>query len=162
MLVVEVVKLKNLSEGEKLKINGTAANVSLNVTVDESEGRTNINDGNTPVTGGGKVLGEAGSSGVGSTSGDGASSVEAGSGVDSGLGGGSRYQSKQQWLNNLRNNFLDIAVGGLEVTLRKKVSELIEQKKPLKGKNNQAVINSINHHVYEFIGNQRPDKALCR
>ena len=46
--------------------------------------------------------------------------------------------------------------------MRKKVSEHIKQKKPLKGKANQAIINSINHHIFEFIGNQRPEKSLCR
>ena len=79
------------------------------------------------------------------------------------VGGGSRTTSKQEFLSNLNSHFTDIVVGGMEASMRKIVSSSIEEKRPLKGKANQAVINSINHHILEYIGrNQRPDKGLCR
>ena len=76
--------------------------------------------------------------------------------------GGSFTKSKQEWLSDFNSNFTGIVVGGMEASMRKTVADSIHEKKALKGKANQAVINSVNHHIYEYIGNQRPTKEFCR
>ena len=75
---------------------------------------------------------------------------------------GPRTKSKQEWLHDFGSNFIDIVVGGMEASIRKLVASSIHEKKALKGKSNQAVINSVNHAIFEFIGNQRPTKEFCR
>ena len=75
---------------------------------------------------------------------------------------GVRNTTKQEWLSKLNSNFVDTVVGGMEASMRALVMKKIAEKEQLKGKENQAVINSINHYIYEYIGAQRPEKALCR
>ena len=73
-----------------------------------------------------------------------------------------RSSSKNEWLFDFSTNFHAIVLGGLEAGMRDKVQKSINEKTQLRGKENQAVINSCNHHIYKYIGKQRPDKALCR
>ena len=75
---------------------------------------------------------------------------------------GVRTTSKQDWLFNFQANFFSIVIENMEIGMRTKVSQSIEKKVALRGKENQAVINSVNHTIYEFVGSQRPEKALCR
>ena len=70
--------------------------------------------------------------------------------------------SKQDWLNNFSVNFSSIVVDGMEASLRSKVAKSIKEDVQLKGRENQAVVNSVNHHIFQFKGSQRPDKDLCR
>ena len=73
-----------------------------------------------------------------------------------------KFASKQEWLSNLNQHFVEIVVGGLEVSLRQKVAEKIEKKTKLNPKENMSLIHSINFHIFQFIGKQRPDNSLCR
>ena len=73
-----------------------------------------------------------------------------------------RSSSKHEWLSDFSTNFHSIVIGGLEAGMHDKVQKSINEKTQLRGKENQAVINSINHHIFKYIGKQRPDKALCR
>ena len=73
-----------------------------------------------------------------------------------------RSSSKHEWLSDFFTNFHSIVIGGLEAGMRDIVQKSINEKTQLRGKENQAVINSINHHIFKYIGKQRPDKALCR
>ena len=73
-----------------------------------------------------------------------------------------KYFSKQEWLSDLNEDFINIVVGGLEVGLRTEVSNNIYNKKIMTPKQNMALVHSVNHHIYLFIGKQRPDSSLCR
>ena len=73
-----------------------------------------------------------------------------------------RSLSKQEWLSNLSTNFIEIVVDGLEVCLRDKVAEKLKQKKKLTPKENMALIHSVNHHIFKWIGPQTPDGPLSR
>ena len=73
-----------------------------------------------------------------------------------------RSLSKQEWLSNLSTNFIEIVVDGLEVGLRDKVAEKVKQKKKLTPKENMALIHSVNHHIFKWIGPQTPDGPLSR
>ena len=73
-----------------------------------------------------------------------------------------KFSSKQEWLSDLNQDFEDIVVGGLEVGLRGQVEDNIKMKVKMTPKQNMALIHSINHHIYKFIGKQRPDSSLCR
>ena len=75
---------------------------------------------------------------------------------------GLKFKSKQAWLSNLRSHFVEIAVDGLEISLRDKVSEKIKQKKKLTPKENMSLIHSINHHIFKWTGPQTPDSSLTR
>ena len=75
---------------------------------------------------------------------------------------GSQGSSKQQWLSALDANFVNKIVGGLEVSLRGAVEQNIRERKKLAPKQNKAVKSSVNHQIFQFIGNQRPDANLCR
>ena len=73
-----------------------------------------------------------------------------------------RVLSKQEWLSNLSSNFIEVVVEGLEVCLRDKVAEKVKQKKKLTPKENMALIHSVNHHIFKWIGPQTPDGPLSR
>ena len=73
-----------------------------------------------------------------------------------------KFSSKQEWLGILNKDFLAIVVGGLEVSLRSKVAEKINRNVKLTPKENISLVHSINHHIFQFIGKQRPDSSLCR
>ena len=75
---------------------------------------------------------------------------------------GVRNTTKQEWLSKLNSSFVDSVVAGMEASMRTLVMKKIAEKEQLKGKENQAVINSINHYIFEYIGAQRPEKVLCR
>jgi len=144
-LVVEVVKVKTLSAAEKEKINGSipcsteAKKVIVvkeepkNPVVEQTDKKSDEETAATP---------------------DPQAEVV--------VPGESRTKSKQEWLHDFGSNFTRIVVVGMEASIRKTMANSILEKKPLKGKANQAVINSVNHHIYEYIGNQRPTKEFCR
>ena len=73
-----------------------------------------------------------------------------------------KFSSKQEWLSDLNRDFVGIVVGGLEVGLRAQVEDNIQKKVKMAPRQNMALIHSINHHIYQFIGKQRPDSSLCR
>ena len=73
-----------------------------------------------------------------------------------------KFASKQEWLSNLNSSFVDIVIGGLEVSLRDKVRHKFGSKIKLSPKENMAMVHSINHHIFKWIGNQRPESSLCR
>ena len=70
--------------------------------------------------------------------------------------------SKQEWFANLRHHFDDVVLGGMEISMRKKVYKCIKDKSPLNVKETQAVVNSLNHHIHEYVGTTRPEKMLYR
>ena len=139
-LEVKIVKIKDLTTAEKLKVNaslsnGTPSGKSSAAKVDlESQS-------NSPK--------------LASPSGEDKSDNQA-------VARGALNISKQEWLSNLSQNFQLIVVGGMDISMRTKVSKKISEHLQLRGKENQAVINSVNHHIFEFIGNQRPEKGFCR
>ena len=81
---------------------------------------------------------------------------------DAGNSRGSLSSSKQDWLAVLDRSFIDKVVGGLESSMRSQVSTNIQNGKKLTPKQNKSVIGSVNHEIFKFIGNQRPDANLCR
>ena len=75
---------------------------------------------------------------------------------------GTLNQSKKDWLSQFSANFVEIVVNGLEASMRTKVKSSIEGKKKLTPKQNKSVIAAVNHEIFKFIGNQRPDANMCR
>ena len=73
-----------------------------------------------------------------------------------------RKLSKQEWLSDLSYNFLEIVIGGLEVSLRGKVSQKVKEKKKLTPKENMSLVHSVNHHIFNWKGPQTPDGSLSR
>ena len=73
-----------------------------------------------------------------------------------------RKPSKQEWLSHLSSNFLEIVIGGLEVSLRAKVSQKVKEKKKLTPKENMSLVHSVNHHIFNWKGPQTPDGSLSR
>jgi len=148
-LGVEVVKVKNLSASERDKINGSIACSS------SSEGKkaTPVNDEprNNPFE---EQTSKEPKEKTAATK-----EPPVGAAI---VPDGPRTKSKQEWLHDFSSKFLEIVVGGMEASIRKSVANSIHEKKALKGKANQAVINSVNHAIFEFIGNQRPTKEFCR
>ena len=67
-----------------------------------------------------------------------------------------------EWLSNLSRNFESIVLGGMSASLWDEVTKTLSNNGELKGKQNQAVINSVNHHLFQFIGRQRPESSLSR
>lgn len=146
-LEVAIVKIKHLNEAEQLKINAsfhTPDNLQSNSSRLKKSGPVQVAEvpstAASPET---SVIEEEDHTVRTKTS-------------------GVRTTSKQDWLFNFRANFFSIVIGNMEIGMRTKVSQSIEKKVALRGKENQAVINSVNHTIYEFVGSQRPEKALCR
>ena len=57
-----------------------------------------------------------------------------------------------EWLSNPSRNFESIVQGGMSASLWDEVTKTLSNNGELKGKQNQAVINSVNHHLFQFIG----------
>ena len=53
-------------------------------------------------------------------------------------------------------------LGGMSASLWDEVTKTLSNNGELKGKQNQAVINSVNHHLFQFIGRQKPESSLSR
>ena len=139
-LEVKIVKTKDLTAAEKLKINASFSNVSPSGKLSASKVDLESKSDSPKLV---------------STSGEDKSDNQA-------VARGALNTSKQEWLSNLSQNFQLIVVGGMDISMRTKVSKKISEHLQLRGKENQAVINSVNHHIFEFIGNQRPEKGFCR
>ena len=75
---------------------------------------------------------------------------------------GERGKTTLEWLSNLSRNFESIVLGGMSASLWDEVTKTLLNNGELKGKQNQAVINSVNHHLFQFIGRQRPESSLSR
>lgn len=75
---------------------------------------------------------------------------------------GTLKKSKKDWLSQLSANFVEIVVQGLEASMRSKVKSSIEGEKKLSPKQNKSVIAAVNHEIFKFVGNQRPDASMCR
>ena len=143
-LGVEIFKVKNLSPAEKEKINGSIPSSESKKAAVVNEEPKNI-----------PVVEKTNKQPEEETTATTTPEVVI-------VPGGSFSKSKQEWLSDFNSNFIGIVVGGMEASMRKTVADSIHEKRALKGKANQAVINSVNHHIYEFIGNQRPTKEFCR
>ena len=138
-LGIEILKVRTLTTAEKIKINGRAAagEVGMKAVSQSNLEKEAFDDEDEDQT-------------------------EPAKAGPSAKPTGSHTQSKLEWLGDFSHRFTDIVVGGIEASLRLKVSTCIQEKMPLKGKLNQAVINSVNHHIFEFIGCHRPGIDLCR
>ena len=71
-------------------------------------------------------------------------------------------KSTAEWLSHFKDNFSSIVQSGMSAPTREKFLRNFDEGIPLKGQVNQAVIDSINHHIFSFIGRQRPSKDVCR
>ena len=71
------------------------------------------------------------------------------------------FMSEAEFLADLDSRFEMIVIGGLEVGMRKSVKEKLTSDKVLLGKENNAVINSLNLAVASQFGNNRPSAKLC-
>ena len=138
-LQIEIIKVRTLTTAEKSKINGRVPGVEIDK---KAVSQNNVEKG--------------------------ASDDEAEELVEPAKPGSSSNPpgvlslSKLEWLADFSLRFTEIVVGGIEASLRQKVGTCIKEKMPLKGKLNQAVINSVIHHTFEFNGCHRPSKDLCR
>ena len=75
---------------------------------------------------------------------------------------GTLNKSKKDWLSHFSANFVEIVVQGLEASMRSKVKSSIEGGIKLSPKQNKSVIAAVNHEIFQFVGNQRPDASMCR
>lgn len=76
-------------------------------------------------------------------------------------GGGKKFLGEAEFLGHLDSGFEIKVIGGLEVGMRKSVKEKLQTDQVLSGKENNAVINSLNLAVADQFGKTRPSAKLC-
>ena len=123
-LEIQLVKIKQLLETEKLKIKSSFAPPVKASTSNESSFPYNQENTNLAAK---RV--------IESSTNDLADAVE--NEIEApavGSKSSARYLSKQEYLSNLRQHFHEIVVGGMEIRMRKKVARSIKEKVLLKGR----------------------------